>query len=208
MDEKIEITHRNGANDGLFGGSQNRTNLLFGFCSFHIPKGVPEAAPRLAAGDAYREKHAGIGSWLDAILILTWTSIGSSRNKFADRRLMRKRPTEVHLNIHYFALSHREQFGIPELLAIIHSALVGYKSLFVLHDDMLKIDCCHVDAVRPTALEISLPVNPVVQRTGEVEIFADERFNRGPVFVHVALETGVSDSGYFFVGMWHHVLPC
>jgi hypothetical protein len=169
---------------------------------------LPEAALRLAAGDAYREKHAGIGSWLDAILIRTWTSIGSSRNKFADRRLMRKRPTEVHFNVRNLAVLHRPQFGISKPLAIIHSALVDYKSLFVLHDDMLKIDCCHVDAVRPTALEISLPVNPVVQRTGEVKIFADERFNRGPVFVHVALETGVSDSSYFFVGIWHHVLSC
>ena len=121
-------------------------------------------------------------------LSITCNPMGFWREKFSGGRLMRKRPTEIHLNVHDLALSHSKQFGVPESLAVIQSALVGYKRFLLAYDNLLEVKRGHSRAVRPAALEIGSPANPVVQRTGEVKIFADERFNRRPVLVDITLE--------------------
>lgn len=112
---------------------------------------------------------------------------------------MRNRPAETHFHIRDLVIPPRKQFRIPERLAAVVPAQIGHERPVSAHHNPFDIGRRHGGAF-PAVLEIGCPVDPVVERAGEVKVGADERFNHRAILVDVALEAGAHD--HSFVIQW------
>jgi hypothetical protein len=63
-------------------------------------------------------------------------------------------------------------------------------------------------AVGPAALKIRRPIDTVVERTREVEVFGDPRLDRGTIFPDVGVIAGTSKGGSVGHGVGPSVACC
>ena len=91
---------------------------------------------------------------------------------------MRNRPAKIDLCLHELAVSSRQGFGVGEDPTLVASRFISHIDAFALLDDGDEGVTRNPPAVRPASLEIGPAVDPIVQRTGEVEVLGDQPLDR------------------------------
>jgi hypothetical protein len=95
----------------------------------------------------------------------------------AGLRLVRYRPTEVNFYLDNLLLAQGDDFRIAKDLAVRPVTFVGHKHAVTVNDKINKFEIRDLRAVRPATREISLAVNPVINRTRKVEVRRKQSLN-------------------------------
>ena len=66
---------------------------------------------------------------------------------------------------------------------------VGGEYVLSIAHEVYELKACNRLAVFPAPIEVGLTIEPIVQRTGEMKVIAEDRFYRSAILVGISLIT-------------------
>src|SRR4030095_1390681 len=112
------------------------------------------------------------------------------------RLRVRQRPAEGDLDVYDLRESSGDDLGVPELIAVRGTALVGNKYVVSVGRHTDESEAGNPLAVGPTARKVRRSIDVVVQRAGEVEVSSNQRFNRCAILLYIRLVAGQSSADW------------
>jgi hypothetical protein len=100
---------------------------------------------------------------------------------------MRDRPTEIDFDFDKFAIPDGDYFRISEPFAGGVLSFVGDKYVLFFAHEIHEPKPSSGLAVFPAPIEVSGTAEAIVQRTGEMKIFAEKCLYRGAILVDISL---------------------
>jgi len=100
---------------------------------------------------------------------------------------MGDRPTEIDFDFDNFAIPEADYFRISEPFAGDISPFVGDKYVLPFAYEIHESELFSRLAVFPTPIEVKRTAEAIIQRTGEMKIFAEKLLYRGAILVDISL---------------------
>jgi len=142
---------------------------------------LPWRRRRTARADA-------IAPWIGSPLVdvSSMEGLGITAAETTFRGGMRYRPAEVDFGFNNLLLADRKNLGVAKPTATDVGALVRYEHFVPVGQNVDKVEPGNLLAVRPAALEVGLPIDAIVQWTGEVKSMIDQFFDSRPIFANIS----------------------
>src|SRR5215470_2506718 len=125
-------------------------------------------------------------------------SVAIAVHETARLGFVRNGPAEINFHFDDLAVTHSDDFGVTKFFTVRFATFVGHEDSVAIRNEILKFEIIDPLAVWPAPRKICRAINPVIERTGEVKILADQFLDRPAIFRYIGVVRRAHDGDDIF----------